>query len=269
MNIYNLDGGKGDTPTNLIDVDNGKCAKGYVDLASVQVSDDGLCEKKPYQLPNGVSAKDVLFRRWYIMDPVTQSNPSDGISKHNNTKYLTCTFLNGANFDNLMSIEELTPKASFEGKTMAASRTLFAEDKPSTLTCTFGIQATYNVKLNKRATRCFCWNSVGYYDEGIKYRRKDSTDEWRKIESFKTEVETALKYQTYYNRIRWESSYGQAMTTHKVIIRNLVAGTYEYQVYREGDDTYTSDLREFTVRTDNEVNAGFTFAQTTDQQGAN
>ena len=76
----------------------------------------------------------------------------------------------------------------------------------------------------------------------------------------------------YYTRIRWETYYGAPMTTHKVMITGLTAGTYEYKVGRadeSGNPTdYISKTREFTVKADSEVTS-FDFIQTTDQQGAN
>ena len=427
---------------NIIDVEGEKCTKGFIDLVSFNNST--IKEKSHYTLPSGRNASEVIFRRWYPLDPVTQSNPDDGISEHNNKKFLTASLINGANSSENMDIQELTPKASFEGKTISATRTLFNENYPSTLTCTFGIQATdknlyytvaetiaynatltgaiaagtqlttaqanlVNTTLNKPlysendeissedsiaynatltgaiaegtqlttaqanlvnttlstsyseddeissedsiaynatltgaiaegtqltaeqvtsvntalrysdsetisledsiaynatltghlstedvktdgigATRCFCWNSVGYYDEYIWYRKiTDPSSEWIKIESIKSEITTYTPennpglansvynsdIRPYYNRVRWESAYGQSVTTHRVLIGGLTKGEYEYLVVRgdqEGDNTtkYHSKTRRFTVRADADVTS-FNFVQVTDQQGAN
>ena len=268
--------------------DNIITAQGYADLVGIN-SDNGLFENKAYTIPNKtgadkITSDDIIFRRWYMLDPVTQSNPKEGVSKHNNKKYLGLTLLNGADYDPDMDIAEFTPKASFENKTIANTRSLFSEEYPSTLTCTFGIQATDNTIASNGynnaseihgvrnstgtdgvgATRGFCWNSVGYYDEGIKYK-KEGNSTWTEVLSIEGETGNVEKY---YNRIRWESAYGQSITTHKVLLRGLTEGTYTYKVYRVGDENYTSDERTFTVRKDSSVE-NFTFVQTTDQQGAN
>lgn len=286
--------------------DSGSCAKGYMDLASF--NNQTICEVTTYSLPAGANAKDVLFRRWYPMDPVGQSNPDDGLAYHNNMKYLTSTYLNGSNWDDRIPIEEWTPMASWEGKSMRETRALFKEDKPNTLSITYGIQGSDNSENGGiGASRGFCWNSVGYYDEYLWIRKEGETD-WEKIESYKENVlyidsiknpmsktfaekngykyvdcndyslftwpesilsdNTGNSYAEYFTRIRWESSYGQVMTTHKVVLAGLKAGKYEYKVVRGTDEssTYQSKLREFTVRADSELK-NFTYVQTTDQQG--
>ena len=298
-------GSSGSAHINLIDRNNGVVANGYIDLTGYVLGG----ENKPYPKVGSNAAawaafaSKVMFRRWYPLDPVTQSNPKDGIAKHNTVKYLTALFLEKeGNKDDHIDIKEFTPKASFEYKTIANTRTLFAEDHPSTLTCTFGIQATDNsnnptsgssnpYELPPRgigATRCFCWNSVGYYNEYLEYRIKNSGN-WIQLDSLTDNPQYiytgnsvdekyadldpdpapgTTSYLKYYTRVRWESAYGQAITTHRVILRGLTYGTYEYRVTRENDPTYVSDIREFTVRRDSDVRS-FNFVQTTDQQGAN
>lgn len=359
--IYKLD------PNNNI---TGLC-NGYIDLVGFGADKAAAVfyEKNPYTLKanSPFKPKDVIFHRWYQLDPVSQSNPGE-LSKLNNKKYFTATYINGGNHNNTLEI--ITPKASWEKKSIATGRTLFSETYPSTLTCTFGSQATDNtvvefweeteaittpnatlnnetlpdvdeyeignvIKLSNNkyyilksstpkgigATRCFCWNSVGYYNEGIEIRKVGNmgfglTRPWFKVESIKEgsnlelphdinlidDAETVMYpdfisvvdvetntivggdiyedinknnsiIKPYYNRIRWESAYGQPITTHRVIIRGLKAGVYEYKVYREGDESYTNKdgrPRRFVIRTDSDVvENGFNFVQTTDQQGAN
>ena len=279
------------TNTNkLINTTTGECAKGYIDLASFR--NQNICENTTYDLPRGVNAGEVLFRRWYPMDPVCQSNPDDGLKYHNNIKYLTSTYLNGSNWDDKIPLEEWTPKASWEGKSMSETRSLFLEDKPNTLTITFGIQATDNSEEGGNgASRGFCWNSVGYYDEYLLIRKVGS-ETWEKVESIKdTTIYTAdnsgsdlfvwpacliadeegFSYVNYYSRQRWESSYGQVMTTHKVLLAGLKAGNYEYKVVRDYKDDiseylYQSKTRNFKVHKNSEVK-DFSYVQTTDQQG--
>lgn len=283
------------TSAALMDADAGTCAHGYIDL--VGFGSGSIFEKKAYTLPSGKSAKDVIFRRWYLLDPVTQSNPKEGITKHNNVKYLTASYINESNIGEYSDISEFTPKASYEGKTISATRSLFLESEPNTLTCTFGIQAT-DKNDGKGATRGFCWNSVGYFDEYLMYKLV-SDNTWKKVESIKSELTNteyvdslpagvrvppcieSPDYYGYFTRQRWETCYGQSITTHKVLITGLTSGVYEYKVVRDpgmaykngyeitdSDYTYTSKTRRFTVRKDSDVES-FNFVQVTDQQGAN
>ena len=277
--FYNLGS---DTPvdvpsstTPLIDVDNNNCAKGYVDLTSFNnnvINEDGT-----YTLPVGRSASEVIFRRWYPLDMVTQSNPDDGVEAHSTKKFLTSTYLDASNISECSNIEEFTPKCSWEHKSIANTRSIFESDHPSVLTNTYGIQATDN---GSGASRGFCWVSVGYYDEYI-YIRKQGEAEWQSFESCKgldmsSQDTTGIHYApiTYlypqhYTRMRWETSYGQSVTTHKIVLHGLKAGKYEYKIVRKGDSTYAANMgiRKFIVYSDAEAK-DFTFVQTTDQQGA-
>ncbi len=187
-------------------------------------------------------------------------------------------------FDNIV---DFTPKASFENKNASFDKHNFLEDRPNTLTCSFGIQATDNTGSGGNgATRCFNWNSVGYYDEFLWYKKSTDAD-WSCVESYKEGVDytaaTGLNRPTdpqciklglseYYTRIRWETYYGAAITTHKVMIAGLTAGTYSFKVGRKNASgevsDYVSKTRTFVVRADNDVQS-FDFIQTTDQQGAN
>lgn len=270
----------------LVNIKGNTCAKGYIDLVGVG-SDAPYYENNPYRLKNtSINVNDVIFRRWYILDPVSQSNPKGGIVDRKNNKYLSASFITKEGNIDENTLQEYTPRASFEGKNISVSRTLFAESHPSTLTCTFGCQATDNsASGGNGATRGFCWNSVGYYDEYIKLKKKTEST-WEKYSSITDTTTDYLQRNTslysdiidesihdipfinFYKRIRWESAYGQAITTHKVLLRGLTAGVYEYYVGREGDETYKSDTREFTVKSDSQV-TNFNFIQVTDQQGAN
>lgn len=271
-----------DYPTSLlsiIDRNTGKAAYGYVDL--VGLGGSGYYENKAYSVPSGkIIDGDKLFIKKYVLDPTTQSN-GKGIGKRNNAKFWQYIDLTELNVEN---VARFTPKASFENKNLATDKHNFVEDKPNTLTCSFGIQATYK-DAQHPATRCFNWNSVGYYDEYVWFRKVGDTD-WTRVESYKAGVDYTeasglnratdpacikLGLADYYSRIRWETFYGAPITTHKVMITGLTAGTYEYKVGRsdsEGNPTeYVSKTRTFTVKADSEVTS-FDFIQTTDQQGA-
>ena len=269
------------SPASLLDRKGGKTALGYIELLGV--GGTTYCENATYAMPSGkyIDA-NCLFIKKYVLDPVTQSN-GKGVAKLNTKKYLQCIDLSEVNSDH---VERYTPKASFENKNLSTDKHNFDPNKPNTLTCSFGIQATDNSSTGgPGATRCFNWNSVGYYDEYLWFKKKSDT-QWTKIESYKEGVnyntlqrptdpeciKGETSYPEYYTRIRWETFYGDPMTTHKVMIAGLTAGTYEYKVGRadeNGNPTdYISKTREFTVKSDAEVTS-FDFIQTTDQQGAN
>lgn len=265
-------------------------AKGYSDLVGYQRPGFSAVHypKNAFKLDslNAISknpCSEVIFRRWYLMDPVTQSNPKDGITAHNNVKYMTATLLKGGTIPDYMDAAEWTPKASFEKKTIKQTRNHFGRYKgPGVLTCTFGCQATWKDAAHP-ATRGFCWVSDGYHDEYIKVRKENGT--WYEFDSLTdiiadtantpkdgikySPVHTSLNLYEYYTRERWESPYNESVTTHRVILTGFVKGVYEYQVCRRGDSEWKSKIRKFTVRTDADINAnGFVFMQTTDQQGA-
>lgn len=285
--IYIMNGDddiKSDYPgslTSIIDRNAGKAAYGYVDL--VGIGGTIYYENKAYSVPSGkVIDGNKLFVKKYVLDPTTQSN-GKGIGKRNNAKFWQYIDLTELNVEN---VERFTPKASFENKNLATDKHNFVEDKPNTLTCSFGIQATDNTATGGAgATRCFNWNSVGYYDEYLWFKKVGDAN-WTRVESYKTGVdytsETGLNRATdpecikrglgdYYARIRWETFYGAPMTTHKVMVAGLTAGTYEYKVGRSDENgnptDYVSKTRQFTVKADADVTS-FDFIQTTDQQGA-
>lgn len=163
------------------------------------------------------------------------------------------------------------PKGSLLGKNIFGTRSTFDVSKPNMLNVTFGRQATTGTT---GATRCFNWISVGYYDEYIEYKKE--SDAWNSA----VQVRSILKGETYsdaninkfidiYTRIKWVTTNGTAVTTHKAIVRGLSAGKYNVRVRRYNDDSYMGDVVSFTVRTDADVNKSGSFAQTTDQQAFN
>lgn len=238
-----------------------KISLGYVDLVglnksgaqSVDVVD--ASEKSPYAfLETG-----KLFCKYYTMDPVKQATKD--LSARDNSKdwyYVDLTK------DNIIpSVEAFTPKASFENKNIFFNKSRLNKEKPNCINITLGKKAT-----SPSASRCFNWISVDYYDEFIWYKKKEE-GEWKKVESFKSESGV----RKYYNRIRSEATDGTPFTVHKVIIKDLDEGTYEYKIGRLGTDgknpgEYVSDTREFKVISDTTA-ASFKFVQTSDQQGFN
>lgn len=226
-----------------------KISKGYIDLVGLNkenadaIDKIDASEKNPYAYLN----TSRLFTKYYSMDPTTQATKA--LDKRNNAN--DWYFVDLAK-DIVPMIEDYTPKASFENKNIFYNKTSLDVTKPNYITCTFGIQATA-----PNATRCFNWLSVEYYDEFIWYRKRGE-QQWIQVESFKNE--TGIR--SYYNRLRSEFTDGTPFVSHKVIIKNLSAGVYEYKVGR--DDQYVSDIKTFTVV---ENPSSFTFVQTSDQQG--
>lgn len=234
--------------------------------------------------PEGSSAYNVvgdwnssLFVRRFPLDPSKQANKAYGdrkttalwftidLTKHdeylgNSTQYYW------QDYRKLL----MTPRASFEGKNFFSNKTDFVDNKPNFVDITFGIQATDGGILN-RATRCFNWISVGYFNEFVEYRAKGSTG-WTRVYSIvpnnRDNTEAINKFIEFYKRYRWKSASGKMMTTHKCIIPGFSAGEYEYRIGREGDESYYSPTYSFKVVSDSSV-TNFSYIQVTDQQGFN
>lgn len=293
------------------DTPSGNVPYGYIDLITFSkntIDDSSYPKEQNIYYLNKNDISQYLFRRWYMLDPVSQSNP-EGIIEHNNQEFYTSTKISEGVISNYCDISEFTPKASFEKKTIGTTRSKFLETEPNTITCTFGIQATDN---GSGATRGFCWNSVGYFDEYVRIRQKNSNNDWLIIESIKEEYSPEEYHQkccisnngqlpdsyrlpqcVYSNNVlrnvfykdfvrkRWITSYGQTITTHKVLLSGIPSGEYEYQIFRSNKKyqdgyeindinyKYQSKVKYFTVHSDSDINSeGFSFVQTTDQQGA-
>ena len=229
-----------------------RVSKGYIDFVGLNVENastvdavDGKEGKNAYAYLNS----DRLFTKYYSMDKVKQATKALSARNNANDWYFV-----DLTKDVIPGVEDYTPKASFEKKNIFYNKTAIDQTKPNYVTCTFGIQATDN---GSGATRCFNWISGEYHDEYIWYRKQGETS-WVKVESFKNES----GIRKYYNRIRSEFTDGTPFVTHKVIIKGLTAGTYEYKVGR--DESYISDVMTFTVIDNPE---SFSFVQVSDQQG--
>lgn len=234
-------------------------SKGYIDFVGFNKENAGAAdvvdgsENAPYTY----LSSNRLFTKYYAMDPVSQATKALSARNNANDWYFV-----DLTKDLVPSVEAFTPRASFENKDIFYNKSRFTSYKPNLINITFGIQATA-----PNATRCFNWTSIGYYDEYIWYKLKSNSN-WIKVESFKNE--TGVR--KYYNRIRMEATDKTAFTTHKVIIKNLSVGIYEYKIGRADKNgnpsEYISDTLEFTVRNSSSVSS-FTFVQTSDQQGFN
>lgn len=248
--------------------------KGYVD--SVGIMNGSGEGGKSVTISNGHSMDDCLFFRWTSLDPARQANKAYG--KRSSAGQWTYIDLKQTNFPEADKVK-YTPKSGGQKKNIFTTKTVFNPNKPNYLNITFGRQATEdNVSaVKKKATRCFNWVSIGYYNEYLEYRLSGETN-WKKIysiteDSVKSGKEyykdvNVEKFLRQYKRIRWISSNGTPVTSHKVILKGLSKGTYEYRVGRDGQPEYESETLTFKVLANSEVTS-FSFIQTTDQQGFN
>lgn len=251
---------------------------GYIDFVGIKtpkttqtIPSEG---NSPITLNSTEDPKDCIFVRSFPIDPCSQSQKTQ--DKKKSSALWTYINMSTKGTDAFPYYSEkdkhlFIPKGSALSKNIFDVRSTFSEDKPNMFNITFGIQAT---DAGNGATRCFNWVSVGYYDEYIEYKKE--SEDWNAAKK----VDSILKGNTYsdsnivkfidiYTRIKWVTTNGTSVTTHKAIVRGLTAGTYSVRVRRHDDDSYVGDTVHFTVRTDTEVNKGFTYAQTTDQQGFN
>lgn len=238
---------------------------GYISLAGFNVPDNES-EGTAYKTSD---MRDKLFKRYYAMDPVSQATKT--IDKRGTATDWNYVDLTKADGEVIPNIEDYTPRATKDKKDIFYNKTKLFEDKPSIITCSFGIQATDN---GKGATRCFNWLSKGVRDEYIWIRSK-GIEEWGIAnESFKNLSSDTDKTLKYYNRINIQYTDGTVFTAHKFIKSGLTKGTYEYIAGRKGKDgkpilSECTPIRSFEVKSDADVANGFNFVQTSDQQGFN
>lgn len=238
---------------------------GYISLAGFNVPDN---ESEGTAYP-ATDMRNQLYKRYYAMDPVSQAT-KEMIKRGTATdwNYVDLTKEDGEVIPN---IEDYTPRATRENKNIFYNKTKLFEDKPSVITCSFGIHATDN---GKGATRCFNWISKGVRDEYIWIRAK-GVEEWgAAYESFKNLSSETDKTLQYYNRLSVQYTDGTVFTAHKYIKSGLTKGTYEYIAGRKGKDgnpilSQCTPVKSFEVKSDADVADGFNFVQTSDQQGFN
>lgn len=247
----------------------------YIDLVGIKttissvVYDPNACEKKPYEVQGAINTK--LFRKYYAMDPVSQATKKPG-DRNNETLwcYIDLTKNDG---DVINNIEAYTPMASIEKKDIYYNKTKLYPEKPSMITCTFGIQATDN---GSGATRCFNWATSNVENNYI-WIRPQGVNTWSEYchESFH-EGDGRSKY-TFegYNRKVREYTGNVCVVSNKFIISGLVAGVYEYiagSSDENGEPIFEkcTPIRTFKVRSNSEIaTSGIKFVQTSDQQGFN
>lgn len=247
--------------------------KGYVD--SVGINTGSPAEgSKPISITTGDNFSDLIFIRYYTLDPVSQANKAyasrttNGLWTYVNlTKDADEDATNPLYYYSKNSKLTYTPKAAKYNKNIFTTKSVFREDVPNMVNITFGIQATDS---GSGATRCFNWVSVGYYDEFLEYKKASET-EWTRVESIHqggTYDQAIATFIDVYKRRRWITTNNTAVTTHKVIVKGLTSGDYQYRVGRIGDESYYSETMSFTVRTSSSITS-FEFVQVSDQQGFN
>lgn len=249
---------------------------GYIDFVGIKTGNTTYTIPaeggKPLTVKSAENPKDCIFVRSFPLDPCSQAQKTnDKKASSSLWTYINMSTRGSEEFPYYSEQDKqlFTPKGSILSKGIFGVRTTFNPNKPNMLNITFGIQAT---DAGQGATRCFNWVSVGYYDEYIEYKK--SSEQWENA----TKVYSIVKGNTYedsnintfidiYSRIKWVTTNGTAVTTHKAIVRGLTSGTYDVRVRRDNSD-YVGDIRSFTVRSDSEV-TNFSFAHTTDQQAFN
>ena len=249
-----------------------KVLYGYIDL--VGFGEIGVSEGTSYKLTTDfTNFSDVIMRKYYSMDSVKQATKA--LNKRDNAK--DWYFIDLRKDDVIPYKLKEVPGAVADKKTIFYNKSAFDETKPTMVNVSFGIQATDS---GHGATRCFNWISEGYANEYLFYKLSGATSGFTKIESVtETNHNDTNSYSDatlaqYYYRKQHEATNGQVFTTHKLIVRGLSAGTYEYYVGKaNADGTGPNEnacigLNTFTVRRSADVST-FTFVQTSDQQGFN
>lgn len=258
--------GKGAVKSNAI---------GYVDLVGIDGTGtvDGF-EKGAYKAQGGLKATR-LFKKYYAMDPVKPATKA--ITARNNANDWNFVDLSKEDGEVIPSISVYTPRASFEGKNLFYDKTNLDPNRPSTLTCSFGIQATDD---GEGATRCFNWLSGNLDDKYLWIRRKGETSWGEPHETFYAgDGRTSWTAKTsdgvcIYDRKVKEYTNNTVLIANKFIMSGITAGQYEYLAGKKNQDgTPNLDgctpVKSFTVRTKESVQNGFKFVQTSDQQGFN
>ena len=247
---------------------------GYIDLIGIRGTKN----------PGGYEGKDsatatserknlsgkYLFRKYYAMDPVSQATKAVSARKNSNDWcYVDLTKEDG---DLIPNIEAYTPKASFEGKTLFYNKTDLDENKPSMITCSFGIQAT-DGGSSARATRCFNW-LAGKPGFNYIWIKPESDTSWGTANKAFEEGDGRTHHTDHwYNTKISQYTNNRVLFANKFIKTGLSAGRYQYVAGRKKSDgspdlEHCTDVRSFVVRESDNVGS-FNFVQTSDQQGFN
>ena len=238
---------------------------------------DGYIDLVGAQSPSVLTASSIDGFEKYVYNKIT---PNRGMVRHfladfNKTDPATQT-VGGDTNDNLVDFRpvDYTMNLDVENtaeiykpytvkrglKTVYYNKTDYKSTQPNMVTMTFG--------KNINTTRCFCWLSVGYYDEYLQYRLKGDT-EWSKLGSINISPITAQNLHiAVHNRKRMIAENGTRYTSHKVILNTLQAvdGSIKEYEYRVGRDGCWSDIFNFKLKYYSPTTP-FKFLHVTDQQG--
>jgi hypothetical protein len=266
---FNLDAYSSSNPYNTTTSAVTSDAIGYIDLVGIQgTGNPGGFEGSAYS--RGSLSNKRLYRKYYAMDPVKQATKA--INARNNANDWCYIDLTKENGEVIPNIEVYTPRASYEKKNLFYNKTGLQQDKPTVITCSFGIQATDS---GSGATRCFNWVSSNTGDKYLWIRTKGSQTWGEAMESFNDGDGRSFHSQDFYNRKVKKYSGGFYLIINKFIKSGLTVGTYEYIAGSKNSDGTPNigkctNVRTFTVRsTQDVIENGFTFVQTSDQQGFN
>ena len=236
---------------------------------------------------------DAIYKNTFELDPAKQAYQS--LNTYDSSRYrnaniadyqyilLNNEYISFPKTDEVYPVTKFTPKASFEKKNVLTDKNKLDPEKPSCVTCSFGI--------NPYTTRTFNWVSSGYFDEYVWIRVKNST-EWSRFSSYtkKAEGTTATQssncprrreFDAEINNIVYSRIYGYfpgdkncTYTSHKCILDIVETAvnsktTYEYVVGRSlangtPDPSHSSDIMTFTLYPED---YSLRIYQTTDQQG--
>ena len=130
---------------------------------------------------------NTMYKNMFELDPAKQAFQACNTADSSRTRWqssndvwivdLSKPEIEFPHSDDTYQISSFTPKASFENKNVSTDKSKLNQDIPNMVTCSFG-RDIYKI-------RCFNWISVGYFDEFIWIRKKD-TPTWTKFESYKT-----------------------------------------------------------------------------------
>lgn len=244
-------------------------AIGFLDLIGVKgTQDPGGFIGKPYSAMGGLSNKK-LFKRYYAMDPVSQATKT--IDAMDNTTEWNFVDLTKADGEVIPSIGVFKPMAVSERKDIFYNKTNLDKEKPSMITCSFGIQATDS---GAGATRCFNWLTGNLEDKYIWIREEGSGNWGTPRTAFEKGDGRSAWSHSIYDSIAKEYTNNTVILAYKYIVSGLTAGTYEYVAGKKNNDgtpnlAGCTDVRKFTVRASSSIDGGFKFVQTSDQQGFN
>lgn len=154
---------------------------GFIDSISINARDTCKWAGAAF-----TQTKNCIYKNTFELDPAKQAfnalHPKDSSRtrwKNAATDFqyvlLDKDIIEFPHTNEVKSVKDYTPKASFENKNVCTDKTQFDLEKPNMPTVSFGIDAF--------KTRCFNWLSGGQFDEYVFIKKEDGT--WLHFESYK------------------------------------------------------------------------------------